>query len=265
MPDPDSPRVLRAELTRLDAVINAGFELPDARSETGAVALVLLRQIAVNAEAVLAISETQVAEAAIANLRTMFEAWCQLRYLLKCTPDSEESAVTCQAFSLLEFRAWLESESASAEEVAPLNEAIEVLRKRHAAGVQSAEDLRSGVTKGKNSKYWTGLGPTALVREVSAGLPDPGHGPKFYKFTSWDAHVIMAPILEITRTTRDGLLHLEMGPRQPPEEAAAVHCGAALELLRDSWGLARTGIPLSPKPSEPPQPPPPRSWWRFWQ
>lgn len=226
------------------------FELPDEEAEAAAAALSLLRTMVVHAEANLHLASTPFAEAASANLRAMFEAWIQLRYLLT-RPDRREAALRYKIFGLFEFRDYLVTTEADPEDLAVLQEEIRTVQRAELGVVEHVERLRSGKLGG-SKYYWTGMGPTALVKEVGKHLGDDDQLVRFYKYASWDAHHVLTTVLDVSQRSNGGTPHIQFGPRQPPPEAAAFSCGVAARMLGDAWTLTIETLRATAEPIESP-------------
>lgn len=231
--------MLDAVLDRLRATLQGGLAIPDQHAETAATLLGLFRGMIVQAEALNVLAETEFAEAGFANRRSMFEAWLQIRYITKCAADHRAAAIKCRIFALVEFRDFLVARRAEATDLAVLDGQVAAMRTKEPALVGEVEALRAGTSPG-NKLYWTGLGPTALIREVQKTIDPSTRLGDYYKFESWDAHQVMSALLDVNLVEAPDGLHIQFGPRQVPREAAAFSAGMAVYMLVDGWQLLET-------------------------
>jgi hypothetical protein len=72
-----------------------------------AAALAWFHAMVTEGEAIRVLGATEFAIATNANLRSLCEAWLQLRYLLKCTEDPNDAGRRARVFALVEFRDFL--------------------------------------------------------------------------------------------------------------------------------------------------------------
>ncbi len=79
----------------------------------------------------------------------------------------------CRIFALVEFRDYVLARDPDPEDVAVLDQRLDSMRAVRPDLVDQVEALRKGELGGSRF-YWTGLGPTALAREVQKTV-DPGH------------------------------------------------------------------------------------------
>lgn len=217
---------------------------PSESPASAAACLILLRAMVRQAELIIIAAEAGFSEEATANLRVIFEAWVNLLYLVSKSGD--DFAVQYRAFALLEFRAHLMDSKSEHEDVEDIDALIEELRQKHPHVLQATELLRSGKVKGQNKLYWCGLGPAKLVSEAARFLSpivqDPEQLPRFYKFTSWDAHHILTPVLNLDRDKfLAGMIHL--GRRQPADEAAQFNCFVAAGMLKQAFSAVKRRWP----------------------
>ena len=225
---------LEAVLKFIRPIVDNGFDYADEDLDAAAAVIGLLHTMFVHANAMLVLAKADLAEASTANARTMFEAWMQLVYLLKCT-DSREGGLKYRAFALLELRDYVQSGEDS-EDVVAIDEEIAAFAADHPALLTAIRRLRGGGQG--NRLYWTGLGPTALIEQVAPVLGDTGALRRFYKFSSWDLHHTMTPALNVRRVRTASGVGLEFGPRQDPAEAAHFECSIAARMLASAWELA---------------------------
>jgi hypothetical protein len=234
-PDPDGELVRAVEFIR--PMLQGSIAVPEHRPETAIASLALLRTMIQQCELLIKASEARLAEAASPNLRAMFEAWVQVIYLVKGIAE-DTGPIEYRAFALLEFKAYLAYASEDPTDIESIDQEIEDLRSNHPAEVKRVEQLRSSERKG-NRNYWTGLGPTALVERANKVLGPEHQLSRLYKFTSWDVHHILTAVLHIAREESAAGPTIQLGYRQPPEEAAAFNATIAVGMLRQTWTMLR--------------------------
>jgi hypothetical protein len=238
-------------LDALQERLQTTLPIPDADAEAGASALAWFRAMVTEAEAIRVLGETEHAEAAVSNFRSMFEAWLQLRYLLKVCPDANDAGRQARAFALFEFSDYLVNTGGDADDVRLVEDQLRPLRQHFPAIISEIEARRNPKKKAPgNPNYWSGKGPTQMIKAVQATVKVKTKLADLYKFTSWNPHHVMAPLLNATLEYRaDGSIHIQFHPRQTPEEAATHYSGLATQLLMDGWTLLQEKFswpPLQP-------------------
>lgn len=233
-------------LSRIRQALRGGLDIPDGHVHTATAALGLFRVIMEQSEAIELFRTSDAVHAAPANLRSLFEAWIQLRYLLKCCDSQVAASVKCRTFAVLELRDFLVASEGTDADPAAIDAKLADLREVDDEAVEEVVRLRAGELDGSRF-YWTGLGPTALVRRVQDTIPPHTRLADQYKFLSWDAHHIMAPLLNATLERRDDDWHIQVSPRQAPEEVARFTSELAAQMVKDAWSLLRTELSITPK------------------
>ncbi len=237
---------LEQVLSPIRKALRGELDIPDGHVHTATAALGLFRAIMEQSDAIEVLRTSDAAHAASANVRSLFEAWIQLRYLLKCCDNQVAASVKCRTFALLELHDFLlVSQGADADPTA-IDKKLADLREVDDEAVEEIIRLRAGELGGSRF-YWTGLGPTALVKRVQETIPPNTRFADLYKFLSWDAHHIMAPLLNATLQRRDDDWHIQGSPRQPHEEAARFASELAAQMVKDAWSLLRTELSITPK------------------
>ena len=233
-------------LSPIRQALRGGLDIPDEHVQTAIAALGLFRAIMEQAEAIeLLRTSSDAVHAAPANLRSLFEAWIQLRYLLRCCDSQVAASVKCQTFAVLELRGFLVASQGTDADVATIDRKLADLRKVDDDAVEEVVRLRAGKLGGSKF-YWTGLGPRALVRRVQDTIPPHTRLADQYKFLSWDAHHVMAP-LDATLERRNTDWNIQVSPRQLPQEAARFVSQLAAQMVKDAWSLLRTELSITPK------------------
>lgn len=239
IPDPqDACGELLHLVEVLHPKLQGDIPIPSEAPEMAAACLSLLRSMVRQAELIILVADPGFSEEASANLRVIFEAWVNLIYLV--SQNGDEPAVQYRAFALLEFREHLNSSTMEHGDLEKIDALIDEIRTSHQDVVKQAQLQRSGKIKGKNKLYWSGLGPAQLVQHAAKSIApivqDETQLPRFYKFTSWDAHHVLTPVLNVDRDKfRAGQIHL--GRRQPPDEAAGFNCFWAAQMIKQASSL----------------------------
>jgi hypothetical protein len=196
-----------------------------------------LRSILAQAAAVSHLSNSPFGEAAIANIRTMFETWANLRYLL-LHGDRTRNARKAYVNSLVEFAAFL---TTIEEDRAPVIARLDELRKEYPDLVTEVEAQRK-----RGQYHWSGMNRTRVIEDVGTKLPESDFTMRhIYKVLSWDAHGEMSAIRDVR------MVDTERGQEQHfayflfPEQAANENAEMAGRILAASWGVFATSFGLS--------------------
>ena len=243
--DTDQKDAIKLErvLEYLRSQLKARIELSDADVESLAATMALLRVMAAQAEAILILARTSFAEAGGANLRTLFEAWCDLRIIL-ADGDRNENGRRFRIFALLELEDFMRDTASAGDDNA---REIETVRRELAHYEANNGDLVAAVKaeRRKKSKLWSGKSRTAMLRLLNtsstrrAALPNAEERPvlvDLFKFLSWDSHNIITGILDVTIDLDDqGETRINFGHRQTQAESGGFNCGLAVLMLMDGW------------------------------
>jgi len=220
-----------------------GLRLSKQDGDVATAAMALLRAAMVQAAAVLTLARTQVAEAAQVNVRSLFEAWVNLRYLL-LHGDPTRNARKCIASAHLELRDHVSTLTDSEKNVAKIDALLDRLKKADAAAVQDVVAQRQ-----ERRYHWSGLSRTKLVETVGAALPPQEVNLRqAYKVMSWDGHHDIAVIRDVQRAAMENGEHLEFRHWQAQQETAEGCAYMALGLLADCWTVfaGAFGLPIAP-------------------
>lgn len=218
-----------------------GLQLPGADNDVAIASMALLRAAMVQGAAVLTLGRTEVAESAEVNLRSLFEAWVNLRFLL-LHGDRTRNARKYIASAYLELRDYVAALGDSEEDVAKLDALLEKLKQADPAAVQEV------VTQREDRKWhWSGLNLTKVIDTVGAALPPKDVNLRqVYKLMSWGGHHDIAVIRDVQRTALEDGEHVTFKHWQPQEETAEFCAYGALGFLADCWTVfaGAFGLPL---------------------
>lgn len=205
--------------------------------------LALTRQVALHAQAVLTLVSAGEASAASANLRSQFEAWLDLRYML-LHGDPHRNAQKCFVFAHLELLAFLNEINEPVERRKAVERDIEALRERIPDVVAEVEAARRS-----GSLYWTGKSRRKLLSEI--GKKWAGGEARLaaaYKLQSWDSHHVMTLIKDVRAgRIQDGVVEFGFGfglPSTAGDEDFLL--AEAYEMLNDAWRLIRPAFAGDP-------------------
>src|ERR1041384_4276915 len=164
---------LAADVSRLESLLEelrprlrARVDFPDDEADAVAATMSLLRAMVVQAEAILTLARTNIAEAGASNLRTMFEAWCDLRYILD-EPGRGNNGRRYRVFGLLELRDYLAATATPsddhAKELAEVDAALAPYKANRPALVDAAEVERTS----KRPPPWIGRNRSSMLRHLT--------------------------------------------------------------------------------------------------
>jgi len=252
---PPNQSGLELDLARLETVLReltprlrARVDFPDDEADAVAATMSLLRAMVVQAEAILALSRTTIAEAGASNLRTMFEAWCDLRFILD-EAGRGNNGRRYRVFGLLELRDYLAATATSmdnhAREIAEVDGALAPYRKNRPALVDAAEVERTG----KRPPPWTTRRASMLKALLDPGSTSPGPRASgsvavvvgtpsdgVARAVSWDSRNTLQAALDATIDTDEaGQIRLNFRRRQIPAESGAFYCAMAARMLSNAW------------------------------
>lgn len=228
--------ILPSLLSKLQNTIDERLSVPAMEAASAAAALSWFRAMMIEGYAIAGLLSTAHVEAANANLRSLSEAWLQLRFLLKCTPDRNVAGATARAFALLELHSYLGMRSADGSSIAVVDLELAQMRRQYPGLVDDLEARRAVKGRGR-MQYWTGMGPGALAKVVQTTLGSQPRLADLYKFLSWDAHHAMAPGLNVSHDSHGSQISLVLRTRQPAADAAAFFAKVATYFLLDGWML----------------------------
>ncbi len=191
----DEQLALASVLETARARVALGKKVPHFGEEDHDVAVVataLLRKALIQATAALTIVQTEVAEAAIPNVRSLFEAFGELHCLLQA-PDELSKARTAFLYALRQLRDYSFKWNDDPNGLARVNAQLEEIGR--AVPDAYAEALA-------RQNYWTKIGraqliENALVAATAAAGLGADLGNRLYKLLSWDEHHVMATLLVI--------------------------------------------------------------------
>jgi hypothetical protein len=231
---------LRGAIYHANSAFDRGCHIPDEHVDAAHGGLALLRAMVVHASAIVMLPETPLAEAASANLRSMFEAWTQLIFLFD-QKDQNEAGRRYELFALLEFLAFVEEHYPNEPVVATLRTRVDTYRRDHPKLLRSVERQRADkaiIGPGKktmNRGYRTGLGPSVLAKQVAPVIGRDTDLSRYYKTASREAHHILTPVLNVKREESGDGCTLPFGPPMVAEDFAKFHCHTAARMLSQRW------------------------------
>ena len=218
------------------------LNFPDEDVEAVAATMALLRTMIAQAEAIRLLAKSEFAEAGASSLRTIFEAWCDLRAILT-DGDRNENGRRFRIFALLEFRDYIRSQVSAtddhASELSDIAKELKPYEREYAALVAQIEQERK-----KGAKLWSAKTRTAMLKTMDAAPPPSGKTRledattlvQIFKVLSWESHNILVGILDVKiGTDENGQTRLQFGHRQTQQEAGAFNCAMAERMLGDSW------------------------------
>ena len=233
---------LDTALAYLQRRLKTRLDFPDEEVEAVAATMALLRTMVAQAEAIRLLAKSEFAEAGSSNLRTIFEAWCDLRAILG-DGDRNANGRRFRVFALLEFRDYIKSQVSEsddqASELADIENELEPYQRSHKDLVAQIEKERE-----KGAKLWSGKTRTAMLRALDAaptasGKTRPEDVPtlvQIFKVLSWESHNILIGVLDVKIDTDEkGETRILFGHRQTQREAGAFNCAMAERMLGDSW------------------------------
>jgi hypothetical protein len=221
---------LEKTITRIEARLNGTLSFADAKADSAAVTLALLRIMVAHAQSIVTVCATPYAEATGANVRAMMEAWIEIYSILEPGKE-EENARRSVVFGLLEFRDHsIATGHLDQAELDRINDELASYRAIHGLLVADIEALRSGKGK-RNRHYWTGKSRSALLK----GMEDQGVAStlrSIYKMLSWDAHHVIAAALQSSvQTDAKGDIQVSFHPLALAEDTAAFNRYLAVQML----------------------------------
>jgi hypothetical protein len=203
----------------------------------------LLRVMVAQAEAIAVLSTPEIADSAGSNIRTLYEAWVDLRVIL--IGDRNQNGAQFRLFGLLQFRRHANVLMARQEDVAAaiaeIDSDLERYRKLYPALVAKVEAMKGNFWSGQTRKAMLIALEEQLVKSEAATLMD------IYKIFSWQAHSTLAAVLGLIITEEDGETRMGFGPYQTPEFAADYYCTIAERLLGDAWKSFENAFDLEPR------------------
>lgn len=216
-----------------------GVHLPHANTpqqDVAIAAIILLRAATVQGWAIHALAGTRHREAAVANLRQMFEAWVDLRYLL-LHGDPIENAHRSFVFAHMDLLAFLQEYGAGDKELKAeaekVTEALQGLSRNTPDVYRKVEGERKA-----GSQYWSGKGRRKLIGEVGEKT---GHGAKTlqgaYKLYSWEAHHVVNFLRDFRAATTEKGVEIGFGFGADAVERGEDCCERAQEMVRDGWAV----------------------------
>jgi hypothetical protein len=214
--------------------------------EVAAAVLSWYRAMITEAEAISLLCATEHAESAASNLRSLCEAWLQLRYTLKCATDPNDAARRARTFALLEFHDYLLAKGAIAAELKLVTDEIAAVRALDPIVVAELEKGRA-TTGPARLKYWSGKGPTGLIADVQRTIDPLTRLSDYYKLASWDAHQVMAPALNASLDPGPPP-RLRLKAKLEPAEDAMFFEAVALYFLQDGYSLIASYFDWPPLP-----------------
>ena len=192
---PSGDAFLSAILDRVDPCVRPGRMLSGQGTRefnVTAVATALLVQGALQARAARTILRSSNPESAIPNIRSLYECFGELQYLLTAD-DPRHEAVTAFAFAMKEL------------EASAIGIDVEVAQHVAADRKKLAEAMPlAAAAADARRNYWTEVGRKELVeRAVSSWAANglysarAGFGKDIYKIMSWDSHHVMASLARV--------------------------------------------------------------------
>jgi Family of unknown function (DUF5677) len=188
--------------------------------------MISFRQIIVQARCIpVLVSEVGPSEAAYTNLRTMYEHYMDLRYLLQGNPQEQQR----KALRIHLYARW------DVIRHLPTIGGAESLRDELAEWLQVDNELTTIVQgewqKQRPPNHWSGTSRTATIRAVN---PDPKGNLNDYKFLSWMAHPFTAHVITSVKASP---VYTEVADVFEPQSTARILCRKATRVLLRSWGI----------------------------
>jgi len=241
---------LEVDVSRLEALLEelrprlrARVDFPDDDADAVAATMSLLRAMVVQAEAILALARTNIAEAGSSNLRTMFEAWCDLRYILD-EPGRGNNGRRYRVFGLLELRDYLAATATPASSHATELAEVEAALAPYVAQRPALVDATSVERAAKRPPPWAGRNRTRMLRHLTeapatptpaAGTTEAGND-NVLRALAWDSRNALQAALDATiDTDDDGQIRLTFRRRRLPAESGAFYCAMATRMLSNAW------------------------------
>jgi hypothetical protein len=183
--------------------------------------------------AIALLADSGVAECAYSNLRSMFEAYVDLRYLLM--GDQKASALRVVLYAIHDLIAGSDQAGiADSEARAGALDLIESWGQEDPATLNAFKADWDGRRRG----HWSGMSRTALIRHLD---PDPRSLLVTYKALSWESHGVLSAILDHMRESpSSGATHQY---RDPQPRVADFTCTQAVVTLMASWRGLEAKLP----------------------
>jgi hypothetical protein len=190
--------------------------------------LVYFRHIVFQGRAIAVIgAEIGPAEIAYANLRTQYEYFMDLRYLLLGDiQEQRRKALRVHLHAAWDLVTYLGAIGGGSGSLENARRNLEQLEKENLelAGVVAAE------WAARKRSHWSGVGRTAAIRAVN---PDPKGNLNDYKWLSWMAHPVMTPTLNVQ--TNGEIRYL--ADRFSEDSTARIICRKATKVIFRSWRI----------------------------
>lgn len=226
---------LRGCIDHVDSLLKTSLQFPDANIDAARAAFGLLRAMTEQAEAIALLATTHVVHAAGANLRSLFEAWIQLRYIVQ-DKDPNREARRCIIFALTELRDRTDPDVVQGEDRTAIERQLDSYCQ--ADPQVAAEVARARERKGSEGRYWTRMGPSALAGFVEQRMPSRLKGKdvlqEYYKYASWDAHHVLTPVLRVHVDTAATEPAIRISESEYAPEEAEYLCSLAGRMLQDA-------------------------------
>lgn len=217
----------------------------------------LMRTALVQAQAVGALGDTKVAEAAAVNLRALFEVCVELRYLL--LGGRKKGETPARRAQQMYVYAWMELEEAvrssaimDAEDRATAQSQLDVARTRYPDIHQELERLRQADPYKRLPIHWSGESTRGkIITQVGANFPGgAAQLRQAYKSLSWETHSVMGHIRDVLEEEGpEGTVRLRFRHFMEQDQAAEVNAGLALSMLGDAWTVFANAFNLPVRPS----------------
>ncbi|MBA3655725.1 MAG: hypothetical protein H0W69_00055 [Gemmatimonadaceae bacterium] len=228
--------------------VQKGFEFADEDVEAVAATHSLLTVIIVQGEAILHLADAKRPEAASSNLRTLFEAWCDLMVILN--GDKNADGRRYRIFGLLELRDFMGG--IKADKSGAIEEQLAAYQLSCPDVVVEIEKARAGKRK---PNLWSGMGRAQMLRVLAQSFPPSPKNPdpkalflQLYKMLSWDTHSVVTGVLDVLISEDEaGETRLQFGTRQPRDETIEFNCSIAYRLLGSAWKKYEEVLRLKPR------------------
>lgn len=222
---------LEEAVAQLMRELDVGFSVKDGEADAVEACYAFLRAILLHGQSTIILVRQNRGEAASANVRAMFEAWMQLLFVVTAE-DRASTAQRARIFAVLEV---LESPFAlgTRPELRDIqNRALDKLAADYPDALADARLQRAGKVQGRSPKYWTGMSPTALVDLISKRFDMGDVMRTYYKWSSYDAHHVLAVPLGVRRVKHDAGITIMMADPNVIPDAVDFSCHVAAGVVK---------------------------------
>lgn len=244
----DACATLDETLTYLRHRMSGALNFGGAEIDANAAVLGHLRALVLQAEAILKIARTDFSHASTSNLRTMYEAWMELRVLL-ASPDRQAAGFRFGLFGLLEFRDFRVARGDTPEELVDIDERLRRYQVKNASMyeqvIRDCQDAKKpAYASGSRAAVLSTIQKTdkAKTAKQKSEAVAAGMSPKevdavpnlfdIYKFLSWDTHGVINMLEAEFDDDRDTVSYFN---RQSSADAGEFTASMANALLADAW------------------------------